>query len=47
MSDRETGRKLTLKPCITFLSEGIPIAQQHLIWNNLELDDEYSLHDYK
>ncbi|KAM6956293.1 AN1-type zinc finger protein 4 [Aplochiton taeniatus] len=26
--------------------EGIPIAQQHLIWNNLELDDEYSLHDY-
>ncbi|XP_076018198.1 AN1-type zinc finger protein 4 isoform X2 [Genypterus blacodes] len=26
--------------------EGIPVAQQHLIWNNLELDDEYCLHDY-
>ncbi|CDQ63985.1 unnamed protein product [Oncorhynchus mykiss] len=26
--------------------EGIPVAQQHLIWNNLELEDEYCLHDY-
>ncbi|XP_056465908.1 AN1-type zinc finger protein 4 [Gadus chalcogrammus] len=26
--------------------EGIPVAQQHLIWNNLELDDDYCLHDY-
>ncbi|XP_060728328.1 AN1-type zinc finger protein 4 isoform X1 [Tachysurus vachellii] len=26
--------------------EGIPVAQQHLIWNNLELDDEYCLNDY-
>ncbi|XP_078055833.1 AN1-type zinc finger protein 4 isoform X2 [Mustelus asterias] len=26
--------------------EGIPIVQQHLIWNNLELEDEYCLHDY-
>ncbi|XP_029608172.1 AN1-type zinc finger protein 4 [Salmo trutta] len=26
--------------------EGIPVAQQHLIWNNLELEDEYGLHDY-
>ncbi|KAM3862569.1 AN1-type zinc finger protein 4 [Diretmus argenteus] len=26
--------------------EGIPVAQQHLIWNNMELDDEYCLHDY-
>lgn len=26
--------------------EGIPVAQQHLIWNNLELDDEQCLHDY-
>ncbi|KAM9803970.1 AN1-type zinc finger protein 4 [Neosynchiropus ocellatus] len=26
--------------------EGIPVAQQHLIWNNLELDDEHTLHDY-
>lgn len=26
--------------------EGIPVTQQHLIWNSLELDDEYCLHDY-
>ncbi|XP_072533985.1 AN1-type zinc finger protein 4 [Salminus brasiliensis] len=26
--------------------EGIPVAQQHLIWNSLELEDEYCLHDY-
>ncbi|XP_028325360.1 AN1-type zinc finger protein 4 [Gouania willdenowi] len=26
--------------------EGIPVAQQHLIWNNIELDDEHCLHDY-
>ncbi|XP_069836596.1 AN1-type zinc finger protein 4 [Dendropsophus ebraccatus] len=26
--------------------EGIPIAQQHLIWNNMELEDEFSLNDY-
>ncbi|OWF37826.1 AN1-type zinc finger protein 4-like [Mizuhopecten yessoensis] len=26
--------------------EGIPIAQQHLIWQSMELEDEYSLHDY-
>ncbi|KAJ8361516.1 hypothetical protein SKAU_G00180410 [Synaphobranchus kaupii] len=26
--------------------EGIPVAQQHLIWNNVELEDECSLHDY-
>ncbi|XP_032868630.1 AN1-type zinc finger protein 4 isoform X1 [Amblyraja radiata] len=26
--------------------EGISIAQQHLIWNNLELEDEYCLQDY-
>ncbi|XP_062852161.1 AN1-type zinc finger protein 4 isoform X2 [Trichomycterus rosablanca] len=26
--------------------EGIPVAQQHLIWNSLELDNEYCLHDY-
>lgn len=26
--------------------KGIPVAQQHLIWNNLELDDEHCLHDY-
>ncbi|KAK2824304.1 hypothetical protein Q5P01_021479 [Channa striata] len=26
--------------------EGIPVTQQHLIWNNLELDDEHRLHDY-
>ncbi|XP_053547861.1 AN1-type zinc finger protein 4 isoform X2 [Bombina bombina] len=26
--------------------EGIPISQQHLIWNNVELQDEFSLRDY-
>lgn len=26
--------------------EGIPVAQQHLIWNNVELEDEHCLHDY-
>ncbi|XP_026878570.2 AN1-type zinc finger protein 4 [Electrophorus electricus] len=26
--------------------EGIPATQQHLIWNSLELEDEYCLHDY-
>jgi len=26
--------------------EGIPIAQQYLIWQNNELEDEYCLHDY-
>ncbi|XP_045214061.2 AN1-type zinc finger protein 4-like isoform X1 [Mercenaria mercenaria] len=26
--------------------EGIPIAQQHLIWKSVELEDDYCLHDY-
>ncbi|XP_069466652.1 AN1-type zinc finger protein 4 isoform X2 [Ambystoma mexicanum] len=26
--------------------EGIPVSQQHLIWNNLELEDDYCLNDY-
>ncbi|KAG8435193.1 hypothetical protein GDO86_013218 [Hymenochirus boettgeri] len=26
--------------------EGIPVSQQHLIWNNIELEDEFSLSDY-
>ncbi|XP_039193622.1 AN1-type zinc finger protein 4 isoform X1 [Crotalus tigris] len=26
--------------------EGIPVSQQHLIWNNVELEDDYSLNDY-
>jgi len=26
--------------------EGIPIAQQHLIWKNIELEDDFYLHDY-
>lgn len=26
--------------------EGIPIAQQHLIWQSMELEDDYCLHDY-
>ncbi len=25
---------------------GIPISQQHLIWQSLELEDDYCLHDY-
>ena len=25
---------------------GIPIAQQHLIWKNIELEDDFYLHDY-
>ncbi|XP_039728320.1 AN1-type zinc finger protein 4 isoform X1 [Pteropus medius] len=26
--------------------EGIPVCQQHLIWNNMELEDDYCLNDY-
>nr|XP_020665319.1 AN1-type zinc finger protein 4 isoform X2 [Pogona vitticeps] len=26
--------------------EGIPVSQQHLIWNNMELEDDYCLIDY-
>ncbi|XP_062981964.1 AN1-type zinc finger protein 4 isoform X2 [Elgaria multicarinata webbii] len=26
--------------------EGIPVSQQHLIWNNVELEDDYCLKDY-
>ncbi|KAJ7324492.1 hypothetical protein JRQ81_017512 [Phrynocephalus forsythii] len=26
--------------------EGIPVSQQHLIWNNIELEDDYCLTDY-
>lgn len=26
---------------------GIPVSQQHLIWNNTELKDDYCLNDYK
>ncbi|XP_055576142.1 AN1-type zinc finger protein 4 isoform X2 [Falco cherrug] len=26
--------------------EGIPVSQQHLIWNNTELKDDYCLNDY-
>nr|XP_034993954.1 AN1-type zinc finger protein 4 isoform X3 [Zootoca vivipara] len=26
--------------------EGIPVSQQHLIWNNVELEDDYCLNDY-
>ena len=25
---------------------GIPINQQHLIWNNMELEDNFCLNDY-
>ncbi|KAL4699154.1 hypothetical protein H8959_011811 [Pygathrix nigripes] len=27
--------------------EGIPICRQHLIWNNMELENDYCLNDYK
>jgi hypothetical protein len=26
---------------------GIPISHQHLIWQSVELEDEYCLHDYQ
>uniref|UniRef100_A0A8D0HJD6 Ubiquitin-like domain-containing protein n=1 Tax=Sphenodon punctatus TaxID=8508 RepID=A0A8D0HJD6_SPHPU len=26
--------------------EGIPVSQQHLIWNNVELEDDCCLNDY-
>jgi len=29
------------------LVSGIPVSQQHLIWNGMELEDEYCLHDYR
>lgn len=29
------------------LVTGIPVSQQHLIWNGMELEDEYCLHDYR
>lgn len=32
---------------ISLFITGIPVAQQHLIWNSLELDDEYCLNDYR
>ncbi|XP_054063382.1 AN1-type zinc finger protein 4 isoform X1 [Rissa tridactyla] len=30
------------QPCL----KGIPVSQQHLIWNNMELKDDYCLNDY-
>ncbi|XP_008268078.1 AN1-type zinc finger protein 4 isoform X3 [Oryctolagus cuniculus] len=46
--------ELRVSPCEAIISvkakiqrlEGIPICQQHLIWNNLELEDDYCLNDY-
>lgn len=35
---------LLMRKLMIFL--GIPISQQHLIWQTVELDDEYCLHDY-
>lgn len=29
-----------------FFLPGIPIGQQHLIWQSIELEDDYCLHDY-
>lgn len=31
---------------ILFFLPGIPIGQQHLIWQSIELEDDYCLHDY-
>ena len=36
----------SLDHSIIFLFSGIPIAQQHLIWKNIELEDDFYLHDY-
>lgn len=36
---------LSIKAKIQHL-EGIPISQQHLVWQAIQLDDEYCLHDY-
>ena len=38
---------VTCEPGLTCLSlSGIPISQQHLIWQSMELEDDYCLHDY-
>ncbi|XP_039274278.2 AN1-type zinc finger protein 4-like [Styela clava] len=47
--------ELRVSPFETILSvkakiqrlEGIPISQQHLIWEGTELDDDFCLHDYR
>lgn len=32
---------------VFLLSLGIPVSQQHLIWQSVELEDDYNLDDYK
>lgn len=32
---------------ILLIFQGIPVSQQHLIWKNVELEDDYSLNDYQ
>ncbi|XP_071106630.1 AN1-type zinc finger protein 4-like [Haliotis cracherodii] len=49
-----TAFELRVSPFETIMSvkakiqrlEGIPISHQHLIWQSVELEDEYCLHDY-
>ncbi|XP_043912294.1 AN1-type zinc finger protein 4 [Protopterus annectens] len=49
-----TSFELRVSPFDTIISvkvkiqrlEGIPVTQQHLIWNNTELEDDYCLNDY-
>ncbi|XP_064638407.1 AN1-type zinc finger protein 4-like [Lineus longissimus] len=49
-----TAFELRVSPFETIMSvkakiqrlEGIPISQQHLIWQSVELEDDYCLHDY-
>ncbi|XP_074647919.1 AN1-type zinc finger protein 4-like [Tubulanus polymorphus] len=49
-----TAFELRVSPFETIMSvkakiqrlEGIPISQQHLIWQSTELEDDYCLHDY-
>lgn len=49
-----TAFELRVSPFETIMSvkakiqrqEGVPIAQQHLIWQQNELEDDYCLHDY-
>lgn len=50
-----TAFELRVSPFETIMSvkakiqrlEGIPISHQHLIWQSVELEDEYCLHDYQ
>ena len=45
ISEISVGRYLSIFSMIRFFT-GIPISQQHLIWQSKELEDDYCLHDY-